>query len=331
MRKVFIASVFLFALQNILCSCFAMINLSVVAVVHYPYSSPASSSSHSKMVKYDLSYNDVAALQNKVLKEVEAIKEISENYPLLKDSLNNLKKIANDYGIPVYGDIKEADPIWQEPHNVSLINDKEYQNLSKRKRKKYLNNLYAQLSLEYDDYHQMRSSADAQIIEAIKIFENMANKIHEEKEKIREAELKRIQEEKERERIEKEKRQEKEQEEQEEQRRQQQRRKIAAQKERRRKNMVAKYGEHYGSLIAKGKIVLGMNKSMVTDALNGKMEYFYEKSVRIVNGKRIEIWYRTSKYTSMLGGFLGGFAELGMMSYPQVVRFTNGKVTAIDY
>lgn len=156
----------------------------------------------------------------------------------------------------------------------------------------------------------------------------MANKIHEEKEKIREAELKRIQEEKERERIEKEERQEKEQE---EQRRQQQRRKIAAQKERRRKNMVAKYGEHYGSLIAKGKIVLGMNKSMVTDALNGKMECFYEKSVRIVNGKRIEIWYRTSKYTSMLGGFLGGFAELSMMSYPQVVRFTNGKVTAIDY
>lgn len=331
MRKVFIASVFLFALQNILCSCFAMINLSVVAVAHYPYSSPASSSSHSKMAKYDLSYNDVAALQNKVLKEVEAIKEISENYPLLKDSLNNLKKIANDYGIPVYGDIKEADPIWQESHNVSLINDKEYQNLSKRKRKKYLNNLYAQLSLEYDYYHQMRSSADAQIIEAIKIFENIVHKIHEEKEKIREAELKRIQEEEERERIEKEERQEKEQEEQEEQRRQQQRRKIAAQKEQRRKNMVAKYGEHYGSLIAKGKIVLGMNKSMVADALNGKMEYFYEKSVRIVNGKRIEIWYRTSKYTSMLGGFLGGFAELGMMSYPKVVRFTNGKVTAIDY
>lgn len=331
MRKVFITSVFLFALQNILCSCSAMINLSRVAVAHCLYSSPASSSSHSKLTKYDLSYNDVAALQNKVLKEVEAIKEISENYPLLKDSLNNLKKIANDYGIPVYGDIKEADPIWQESHNVSLINDKEYQNLSKRKRKKYLNNLYAQLSLEYDYYHQMRSSADAQIIEAIKIFENIVHKIHEEKEKIREAELKRIQEEEERERIEKEERQKKEQEEQEEQRRQQQRRKIAAQKERRRKNMVAKYGEHYGSLIAKGKIVLGMNKSMVADALNGKMEYFYEKSVRIVNGKRIEIWYRTSKYTSMLGGFLGGFAELGMMSYPKVVRFTNGKVTAIDY
>lgn len=327
MKKALILSVFLFALQNELCSCFAMTNLSDIAVAALSDALTASSSSRSK----DLSYNDVAALQNMVLKEVEAIKEISENYSLLKDSLNNLKKIADDYGIPIYGDIKEALPIWKEPHDVSLINDTEYQNLSKRKKKKYLKNLYAQLSLEYDEYHQMRSSADAQIIEAIKIFENIVHKIHEKKTEIREAELRRIQEEKERERRERKEKEERLEKEQEKQRLQQQRRKIAARKERRRKSMVAKYGEHYGSLIAKGKIVLGMNKPMVKDALNVDIEAFYEMSVTAIRGNRFETWYKTSRYTGMIGGFLGGFAEMMTVSFPRIIKFTNGKVTSLHY
>lgn len=327
MKKVHILNVFLFALTSMLCSCFVFSDVSTNSELDRKYREIVWQKYRSKdhnFTELGIKYDEVVKLQNKVKKELKVLKEINNCYVSLEDSLVNLKKKANEYGIPVNYDMRSGNPSWQGPYSVSSINEAEYQKLSKKKKKKYLDEIYTALSSEYNYYSKMRSSADKEVIGILNAFASIERQIYDKKKSIEEEE-RRIAE---RKRIEKEEAMKKRQEEEEWR---QMKRKMAAKDEKRRKSLVAKYGERNGNLIAKGKIVLGMSKSMVVDALERKVDYLYDKSVRAINGKRIETWYRTSKYTSMLGGFLGGLAEMSLMKFPQTIEFVNGKVTAIDY
>lgn len=268
--------------------------------------------------------DDVVKLQNMLLEKYDTLKTVSEYCTLLKDSLNSLKRKANEYGVPVYPiNYNITIPQLKPPYDFSsIINDAGYQRLGKSAKKNYLNKFHEELFYEYDYYSRSIHNAKAKISEAKKVFERTECEINnKKKEEIERSERQRIAAEEEalRER-------------QEEEARQQQQRKIAAEKEKKRKSLIAKYGERNGNLLAKGKVVLGMNKSMVMDAFGKNVCNFYNKSVTATfNGRRIETWTKSLRNAYTLGSFLGSLAELGMSQYPRRIVFTNGKITSIHY
>jgi len=114
----------------------------------------------------------------------------------------------------------------------------------------------------------------------------------------------------------------------------------------RKQNIIAEYGEHYGALISKGEIDVGMSQEMVNWVWS--RDYFVvSKSAR--NGQSMEIWEFSKDKMQMAilnegaknkdsgGGeaalaaiFALGLAEqLGGMRPPQMLIFTNGKLTDI--
>lgn len=335
MRKVHILNIFLFTLTNMLCSCF-LSSPSIIAELDRKYARKGnyfqdsyycinylSYMPYEKYKKennlYSIKEDDVVKLQNMLLEKYDTLKTVSEHCTLLKDSLNSLKRKANEYGVPVYYNIPNT--TLKPPYDFSsIINDAGYQKLGKSAKRNCLNKFHEKLFYEYDYYSLFLHNAKAHISKAKKVFESTECEINKKKqEEIERAERERIAAEEEALRKL-----------QEEEALRQQQRKIAAEKEKRRKILIAKYGERNGNLISKGKIALGMSKSMVADAFGDKINYYYDKSVRNVNGKRIETWYRTSKYTGMLGGFLGAFAQMSLMECPRIIKFVNGKVTAIS-
>ena len=333
MRKVHIFNIFLLTLTNMLCSCFSS-STSIISELDRKYERKGNyfqdsyyrikylSNMHYEKYK-NIKEDDVVKLQNMLLEKYDTLKTVCEYCTLVKDSLNSLKRKANEYGVPVYPiNYNITIPQLKPPYDFSsIINDAGYQRLGKSAKKNYLNKFYEELCYEYDYYSRSLHNAKAKISEAKKVFERTECEINnKKKEEIERSERERIAAEKEAlEKL------------QEEEEWRQQKRKIAAEKEKKRKSLIAKYGERNGNLLAKGQVVLGMNKSMVMDAFGKNVCNFYNKSVRLFNGRWIETWTKSSRNAYMLGTFLGAFVDMGMTQYPRMIVFANGKITSIHY
>ena len=90
--------------------------------------------------------------------------------------------------------------------------------------------------------------------------------------------------------------------------------------EERRKRLIAKYGKHYGTLLADKKLELGMTKAMVNEV--------YRKNLYSVSQYKggVEVWTMGNYAGLMGGGFLGELVALGQLSMPRMLVFKNGKL-----
>ena len=93
--------------------------------------------------------------------------------------------------------------------------------------------------------------------------------------------------------------------------------------EERRKRLIAKYGTHYGTLLANKKLELGMTKAMVNEV--------YRKNLYSVSQYKggVEVWTMGNYAGLMGGGFLGELVALGQLSMPRMLVFKNGKLIEI--
>lgn len=93
--------------------------------------------------------------------------------------------------------------------------------------------------------------------------------------------------------------------------------------EERRKRLIAKYGKHYGTLLADKKLELGMTKAMVNEV--------YRKNLYSVSQYKggVEVWTMGNYAGLMGGGFLGELVALGQLSMPRMLVFKNGKLIEI--
>lgn len=93
--------------------------------------------------------------------------------------------------------------------------------------------------------------------------------------------------------------------------------------EERRKRLIAKYGTHYGTLLANKKLELGMTKAMVNEV--------YRKNLYSVSQYKggVEVWTMGNYAGLMGGGFLGELMALGQLSMPRMLVFKNGKLIEI--
>ena len=93
--------------------------------------------------------------------------------------------------------------------------------------------------------------------------------------------------------------------------------------EERRKRLIAKYGTHYGTLLADKKLELGMTKAMVNEV--------YRKNLYSVSQYKggVEVWTMGNYAGLMGGGFLGELMALGQLSMPRMLVFKNGKLIEI--
>lgn len=93
--------------------------------------------------------------------------------------------------------------------------------------------------------------------------------------------------------------------------------------EERRKRLIAKYGEHYGTLLANEQLELGMTKAMVNEVYSKKVYSVSRRS----NG--VEVW-RMRNYGALLGNnILGAVMQMGAMMMPRMLVFKNGKLIEI--
>lgn len=93
--------------------------------------------------------------------------------------------------------------------------------------------------------------------------------------------------------------------------------------EERRQRLIAKYGKHYGTLLADKKLELGMTKAMVNEV--------YRKNLFSVSQYRggVEVWTMGNYAGLMGGGFLGELMAFGQLSMPRMLVFKNGKLIEI--
>ena len=115
----------------------------------------------------------------------------------------------------------------------------------------------------------------------------------------------------------------------------QERRKTA-----RRKQLITKYGEHYGTLISQGELELGMTTEMVNEVWD---KDFFDRDQFIVSGNKVEVWtfnednmaetvarkegkegLMTMLFINQIGGLFG--VDYGN---PSQLTFTNGRLTGI--
>ena len=115
----------------------------------------------------------------------------------------------------------------------------------------------------------------------------------------------------------------------------QERRKTA-----RRKQLITKYGEHYGTLISQGELELGMTIEMVNEVWD---KDFFDRDQFIVSGNKVEVWtfnednmaetvarkegkegLMTMLFINQIGGLFG--VDYGN---PSQLTFTNGRLTGI--
>ena len=93
--------------------------------------------------------------------------------------------------------------------------------------------------------------------------------------------------------------------------------------EERRKRLIAKYGKHYGTLLANEQLELGMTKAMVNEVYSKKVYSVSRRS----NG--VEVW-RMRNYGALLGNnIFGAVMQMGAMMMPRMLVFKNGKLIEI--
>ena len=114
--------------------------------------------------------------------------------------------------------------------------------------------------------------------------------------------------------------------------------------EEQRRNIISKYGEYYGALIIKKKLVPGMSQAMVNEVWS---KDFFDCSISTSSGRRIEVWTlnndkmqikiaseankvdksgETAVAAMLLMNFLG---STSLSSVPNMLVFVNDKLTDI--
>ncbi len=102
--------------------------------------------------------------------------------------------------------------------------------------------------------------------------------------------------------------------------------------EEQRRNIVSKYGEHYGALIIKKKLVPGMSQAMVNEIWS---KDFFDYSISTSSGRRIEMWSLNKMKWALdensgkegVVALLSGSTSLS--SVPSLLVFVNDKLTDI--
>ena len=96
------------------------------------------------------------------------------------------------------------------------------------------------------------------------------------------------------------------------------------------KRLVAKYGSRYGTLLANGKIAVGMTEEMVCEVV---IKGLYKISRTVRNGRTITLWYYDDREYSAFVAFTGYFDKRLLLapSFPSAMTFVNDRLTDIKY
>ena len=97
------------------------------------------------------------------------------------------------------------------------------------------------------------------------------------------------------------------------------------------KQLVAKYGSRYGTLLANGEIAVGMTQEMVCEVVI-KGLYKIRRTVR--NGRTITLWYYDDReYSEFFRAFTGLYVDKKLIapSLPSAMTFVNDRLTNIEY